>query len=144
MAGQATAQTCGGSMIRLWGKSTILGNDETLAVRRVGSVSYPDGRPREAAKTEFLVVGNVQPVSGRDLLIVPEGDRFKEQYWLYLKNCQFAVDRGLDVEAKPTRVQLNDTVVRLGSNYQVQSLEDWGSYSRARIMRIDVGPQRTP
>ncbi len=131
-------------MIRLWGKSVILGNDETLSVQRRNAVDYVDGRPVTHDNLNFSVVANVQPVNGRDLLIVPEGDRFKEQFWVFVNNCQFAVDQGLDVEAKPSRLIVNDQVTRLGANYQVQSVEDWGTYSKVRIMRVDVGPSRTP
>ncbi len=63
-------------------------------------------------------------MSGKDLLLVPEGDRTREQYWLYTE-C---------------KVQLADRVERCGVNFQVQSVQNWGSYNQARIMRIDVGP----
>jgi hypothetical protein len=130
-------------VIKLFGPSQILRKDETLDVYREGPTTYADGKPVKHAQIRFQVVANVQPVNGRDLLLVPEHDRFKEQLWLYLDNKQFVVDEGLEVQG-PSRLKVNDRVARLSENYQVQSVENWGTYSRARAMRIDVGPERTP
>ena len=78
-------------------------------------------------------------MNGRDLLIVPEADRYKEQYWVFMNQQQ-----------KP--LFTNDRVIRIMASqngksgpvgFQVQSSENWGSYTRARIMRIDVGPGAT-
>lgn len=129
-------------MIRLFGNSQILRSDEWLDVFRERPAEYSEGKPVKQDPVEFRVRANVQPVNGRDLLIVPEHDRFKEQLWLYMDNKQFDVNQGLDVEG-PSRVQINDRVVRLGVNYQTQTVENWGSYTRARVMRIDVGPEKT-
>lgn len=131
-------------MIKLFGKSQIIKGDEVLPFFRKGSVTYKDGKPVNGEPIEFAVRGNIQPMSSRDLLMVPEHDRYKEQYWLYIDNTQFAVRAGLDVEANPSVVITNDILTRLRVNYQVQSVENWGSYSRARIMRLDVGPNATP
>lgn len=130
-------------MIKLFGTSQILKHDEVLQVYRVGSTIYRDGKPQKYGEVAFKLLGNVQPMNSRDLLMVPEHDRYREQYWLYVNNRQFPVDAGLEVQAI-TSLLLNDRVSRLGANYQVQSIEDWGSYVRCRIMRVDVGPERTP
>lgn len=125
---------------KLQGPSTIITGDETLAVIREGSVIptnvvYVDGKPLKRDAINFDITCNVQPFNGRDLLLVPEGDRFKEQYWIFMNQ-----------EQKPLLV--NDRVIRIQAgqavNFQVQTAEDWGSYTRARIMRIDVGPDATP
>lgn len=124
---------------RLQGPSQIIEKDETLKVRRQGSsvpknVSYVDGKPVKRTEFDFEITCNVQPLNGRDLLILPEADRFKEQYWVFMNQ-----------QEKPLLV--NDIVVRFQEgqlvNFQVQSAENWGSYTRARIMRIDVGPNAT-
>ena len=117
-------------MIRLQGPSRIINYDETLTILREdpSAVRYVDGEPLRPPPTEYSFRCNVQPVSGRELLLVPEGDRFKEMYSVWSEG-QFKV---------------NDRVVREGANFQVQSVEYWGSYSRARIVRVDVGPNKTP
>lgn len=130
-------------MIKLFGYSQILKKDEVLEIHRQGPTAYIDGKPQKRFPPPFQVIANVQPMSGRDLLMVPEHDRQKEQYWLFLDNKQFVEDMGLELRG-PSMLKLNDRVVRLSVNYQVQSVENWGSYSRVRIMRIDVGPNATP
>lgn len=135
-------------MIRLFGRSRIIGGDETLDVHRTGSTVYPHsgsgaGKPLKYDDLVFKLVCNVQPVNGHDLLMVPEHDRFRELYWLYFDNKQFVVDHDMQVKG-PAGLQLNDRVVRLGANYQVQQVQNWGTYSRAMVSRIDVGPQTTP
>jgi hypothetical protein len=135
-------------MIKLFGPSQILKKDEEITVIRQGTeipenVSYVDGKPVKRTFIKFTFVGNIQPLNGRDLLLVPENDRFKEQYWIYFNNDQLC-DQGFLRTKDIPLVMVNDQIVRLGVNFQVQELEDWGSYARARIMRIDVGPQATP
>lgn len=112
----------------LYGKSQIMRTDESVTVTRKGVVKYVDGKPSYPSPTRFQLIGAVQPLNGRELLLVPEGDRFKEQYWVFTQND----------------IRVNDIVTRCGANYQVQAVEDWRSYRRARIMRLDVGPDRTP
>lgn len=136
-------------MIKLYGKSQILTKDETLSVYREGTnipgnVVYVDGKPIKRNGISFMVGGTIQPLNGRDLLLVPEGDRFKEQYWLFVTSYFFKTDLGLEVQDKPTSLLVNDQITRLEVNFQVQEIEDWGSYCKARIMRIDVGPNATP
>lgn len=130
-------------MIKLQGPSQIITKDESFNVTREGEVIILDGKPIKRNLIKFSVRGNIQPMNGRDLLLVPEGDRFKEQYWLFYNNSSIVVDMGLEIEANPTSIIVNDRMTRLEVNFQVQTVENWGSYSRARIMRIDVGPYAT-
>lgn len=130
-------------MIKLWQSSQILKKDETLQVRREQIVTYKDGKPVKNGVVWFSLVTNVQPVPGHDLLLVPEHDRFREQFILYYNNAQFSVDKGISVEGI-SNLTLSDIIVRQGNNYEVQSVDVWGTYSKARIMRVDVGPNATP
>ena len=118
-------------MIRLQRPSKIIDEDESLQVIREGEVVYVDGKPVKRRILDFTLTCNVQPVEGRDLLLVPEGDRFKEQYFLFTNNMEV-----------PLRD--NDRVVRRNVNFQTQSVQNWGSFQECRIMRIDVGPNETP
>lgn len=106
----------------------IINYDERLTVTRDREVEIINGKPVRLSAGTFNILVNVQPVDGRDLLLVPEFDRFKEQYWLFTE----------------TPLAVNDRVSRLDSNYQVQSVQYWGSFVEARMMRIDVGPEATP
>lgn len=117
-------------MIPLQGKSRIINFDETLKGVRDSSETSVNGKPVKGPPITFNFKGNVQPMGGRELLLVPEGDRFKEQYWIWT--------------AAPSPLKIEDTVVRNCINYEVQAVQNWGSYSQVRIMRIDVGPNATP
>ena len=117
-------------MIPLQGKSRIINYDETLRAVRDTGVTFVNGKPIKNAEIVFEFKGNVQPMGGHELILVPEGDRFKEQYWIWT--------------AAPTPLQISDTVVRCNINYEVQTIQTWGSYSQVRIMRLDVGPNATP
>ena len=121
-------------MIQLQGKSKIISEDEILQVFRVDTQEV-DGKPVQTTKLCFKIMANVQPVMGLDLLMVPEGDRFREQFHVYTNEIQ-----------KP--VQVNDRISRNGINYQVQHVETWGDppngYQKLRMMRIDVGPNTSP
>lgn len=41
------------------------------------------GRALAPTPTSFGITGNLQPLSGRDLLVMPEGERSEETKWLY-------------------------------------------------------------
>lgn len=115
-------------MIKLFDRSYIMTCDETLKGVRVKSAEYKDGLIHHLEKQTFDVICNVQPLNDKDLLLVPEGDRHKEQYYIFSEQMALPL-------------QINDTIIRNGINYQVQGVQDWGSYSRSRIMRDDVGPK---
>ena len=127
-------------MIPLQGPSQIITNDETLAVCRDGSVTYVDGKPVKGNIIQFKITCNVQPLNGRELMLVPELDRYKEQYWVWMNQ-------------QDTPLEINDTVLRPGLDqynkptlvsFQVQEIQNWGSYTQAKIMRRDVGPNAKP
>lgn len=115
-------------------ESEIMRTDETLRCRTYNKVlgdgvQIVDGKRIYSEFEEFDFLGNVQPVTGDDLILVPEGDRFDEQLFVYVTSAQ---DRVPDV---------NDLIYR-ENWYQVQANEYWGSYGRLRMQRVDVGPDR--
>ena len=127
-------------MIKLFGQVEIIIEDETLEVVRWGQTIYQDGKPVNRAKETFQITCNVQPIIGRDLLLVPEGDRYKENYWVFMNQ-------------KDTPLLINDIVIRPGVtqnniatlvNFQTQEIQNWGSFTQARIVRLDVGPNANP
>lgn len=123
-------------MIPLYGKPTIITNDEIIVIYRRKDIVWKDGRPVWNNELALKFRGNVQPMMAKDLLLVPEGDRLKEQLWVWTNNDGKC--------GAGNSIEVNDMMVRLNVNYQVQSTENWGSYTRSRMMRIDVGPDRTP
>lgn len=125
-------------MIKLQGPSIIINYDEVLEVVREGTripddVAYVDGKPVKVEPFCFRVECNVQPILGRELQLVPEMDRTKENYWLWTNNMEHPI-------------QVNDRVIRkdLETNntkisYQVQEVQNWGSYQQVRVVRDDIG-----
>lgn len=116
-------------MYRMRGRSRLMTHDERLPVLRegnleAGAVAYVDGKPVKRAPVTFSVACTVQPMGGKDLLLVPEGDRDKEQFSVWTHDLRMA---------------LNDKLLRLGKVYQVQSAENDGSYIKLRLMAVDVG-----
>jgi len=118
-------------MIDLQAPVDIINLDEVLLVHRVDRTFVKDGKFVQKNFEPYELVANVQPMNGRDLLMVPEADRYREQYWVFTEQN----------EKVPA---LNDIVVRAQVNFQVQSVENWGSYSKFRMMRVDVGYAATP
>lgn len=127
-------------MWKLQGPSRIINYDECLWVFRNGLVDYVDGKPVFPQPIEFKMTCNVQPMTGRDLMLVPEGDRYKEQYWVWMNQR----DKPLEINDRVQRRGLDDNNKETRVNFQVQEIQNWGSYTRARIMRIDVGPNKNP
>ena len=121
-------------MIGLSEESDIMVGDEVLTCRAYNKVlgdgvHIVDGKRIYLQYEEFQFLANCQTTTGDDLLLVPEGDRFNEQLILYVTQRQ---ERFPDV---------NDLVYR-DDWYKVQALEDWASYAKLRIQRVDVGPDR--
>jgi hypothetical protein len=78
-------------MIELEGPIDIIEGDETLEVNRDGKVYIVDGKPVKPTSTTFKITCSVQPMGSRDLLMVPEGDRYKEQYFVWSNNLDTPV-----------------------------------------------------
>lgn len=123
-------------MYQLSGPSNIIGTlGEKVQVDRDGKVITVDGKPVKVQPVKFPLTCNIQPLMGSELLMVPEGDRYKETYWLYTNETTQAL-------------LVSDRVVWQGVNYEVQKVETWGKapngYQRAMMVRIDVGPNASP
>lgn len=117
-------------MYSLHGRSHLMSHDERLAILRVrdearATVVYKDGLPRQRDCREFWIDANVQPVSGKEMATLPEGEQVGESLWLY-------------AQGQPP-LRIGDLIER-EDFYQVRSLEEWGGYQKARAVRIDVGP----
>ena len=123
-------------MIPLFGDVALMECDETLWVMREGGpdgtdIPIVDGKPVKRSPWWYSIACNVQPVSGKELLLMPEGDRFRDQF-----NAYQQADPGESREV----LRVNDKVCRAGKFWVVQQVTHWGSYVIGRFVRIDVGP----
>jgi len=108
--------------------SRILTQDETVLLVREGAVEYVGGLPVPSSIQEPVpLTCNVQPLGTRDLMLLPEGERAEEQFWLYVPPGQTLVPR------------INDKILRPPGIYQVQAVRDWETFQKVRIKRIDTG-----
>lgn len=104
------------------------GPSQTLTVFRAGRVIYIDGIASEQKVTSYDITGNVQPLNGKDLLLVPEAQRTRDNILIF-------------TEQNEKTPALNDRIYVDGGYYQVQNVENWGSYTKLRATREDTGPK---
>lgn len=89
---------------------TLLRN-ETLTITRKATGSYVNGHYVEGAGTNNSIQANVQPLSGSQILQLPEADRQKES-WAVLTESE---------------IRVNDIVTRNSKTYEVQRVEDYNN-----------------
>lgn len=104
--------------------------EETLAVKRQTNfgVFDSDGFAQLPVFTDLTSIGSAQPLSGFEILQVPEADRTRQI-------LNWFSEIGL---------QHKDLVVRGGVDFEVQTVEDWTvpgvcvSYFKHRLVKVDV------
>lgn len=112
-------------MIRLQGHSRIMNCDETVQIKRAGTVEWIDGKNVEIGSTTLDARVNIQPVDGQTLLLMPEADRTKEMYFVFTQ----------------TPLKLHDKVYWRGGTYRFQNIEQWGSFVECIMCRVDTGSE---
>lgn len=99
---------------------------EAITVTRTAVGSYVAGRYVPGSAQDMDAAGNIQPLTGKELLQLPEGERQRQAKKIY---TAFALENG-------------DVVTRAdGIRYEVQAVEDWTEFNqphyKARLMRIE-------
>jgi len=112
--------------------------DERLLVIREGlqtgdSINYVDGKPVKRDPDCFHITCMTAPITGQELLLLPEADRYLEQFNVY----------AITSAASPM-LQVNDKIVRKSKLYHVQSVKDWENFTEARMVAVDVVPSDMP
>lgn len=103
-------------------------NDESLTVKRDLNLGKygSDGYPKQQKFETFTFTGSVQPISGLEILQVPEGDRTRQVMNVFTS----------------FELKGEDLVVRDGVDYEVRTVEKWVQLSlahfKARIVRKDA------
>jgi hypothetical protein len=94
----------------------------TYRVSRQGPGFYREGFYVPGASQDIEIQGSLQPLSGREIKLVEEGDRLKALFKFY-SDAPVLVD-------DPRRLAGSDRVVIDGETYKVLSIERWlGSLS---------------
>jgi hypothetical protein len=99
---------------------------EAITVRRTAPGTYVAGRYVPGSAQNVTVTANIQPLNGKELLQLAEGDRQRQALKVY---TAFALENG-------------DEVARAdGNRFEVQAVEDWTVFAqphyKARLVRIE-------
>ena len=99
---------------------------EKVEVRRYEGSHRQDGHyQRKDAEVFRNVACNCQPLTGMELLQVPEGDRSRQHIWMYSR----------------MKLKINDYVVRRGTVFEVHTVEDWTGFCidhyKSRLVKLD-------
>lgn len=105
----------------------------SLTVRRKATGTFTNGRYTPAATETTVTITNasVQPLGGRELLLLPEGFRTRQALKVYSPELL----RGADAEAGYEA----DRFEYLGETFEVYACEDWsehGGYYRATAVQL--------
>lgn len=97
-----------------------------LTVTRTAAGTYVDGVWTPGATSTFGIEGSLQPMSGRELLLLPEGERAAARWKLYTETALLTADEAAQTEAD--RVSWNGrslVVVRVNDYSHVGMLEHY-------------------
>jgi len=102
---------------------SIINEGEFLEIRRREEGKFYRGKFISSNRyEEFSAQCSFQPLSGRETQQLPEGDRETVHVKVY---TAFALKR-------------DDIIVRNGESYEIQVLDNWGTYTKATARLIDV------
>lgn len=110
--------------------NAVLCFSHNITVQREKTGYYVKGRYQESAPEVLTIKAAVQPLRGRERLLLPEGMRAVEAIKIY-STMQFKTG---NVQSK----QRADRLVYDGCAYEVQSVENWtvdGGYYKAIAVR---------
>lgn len=101
----------------------IVKTGELLVVRRREKGKFERGKWKTSHRfEEFEAQCSFQPLTSRETLQLKEGDRVKSHVKIY---TEFAMKR-------------DDIVERGGEDYEVQGVDDWGTYTKSIARLVDV------
>jgi len=102
----------------------LLQTQEAIIYRRAEGHTH-NGYYEQGPSAPYNIKANIQPISGKELEQLPEGDRNKMNKWVY---TDFVI-------------KLNDIMVYNNIKFEIQTIEDWSdfeiSYFKARAVKLD-------
>ena len=101
----------------------IIKTGECLIVRRREKGKFERGKFVSSNRfEEFEAQCSFQPLTSRETMQLPEGDRIKSHVKIY---TEFAMKR-------------DDIIERNGEDYEVQGVDNWGTYTKSIARLVDV------
>lgn len=103
-------------------KVNLLSGATKVELHRKGKTTYEKYEPVTGPDKVIVITANVQPVMGRELLMLPEGEREREQYFVFSRD----------------KICSDDVIVWCGRRFEVRVVEPWQTHYEARMALIDV------
>ena len=102
----------------------IIKDGESLTIRRREDGKFERGKWISSNRFEEFedVSVSFQPLSGRERLQLPEGDRKRSHIKMYTE----------------FQVKVDDIIERNGEDYEVQIVDDWGTFTKSIARLVDV------
>lgn len=104
---------------------------KTFPVRRYSAGAYVNGMWQETL-TLSSVFGSAQPLTGLEIVRIPEGDRERERLKIYSAD---------ELRASKSGVGRADEVVIEGDIFQVERVERWANYWKAFVVKREDEPE---
>jgi hypothetical protein len=113
---------------------------QPLTVYRKAAGSIVDGVWRRGAESDFTIQGVIQPLTNKDLELLPEGERVPNQRKLYTTSTLLSAD--------PDTAQEPDQVLYNGQRWQVQGDQYYdpitgGDLWHHRYRLVAIAPDET-
>lgn len=113
-----------GSILLLEAGVRLMERSEELVFERpgFGKAVFRNGFSVPGPSETFKDKASIQPLTGKDLLRLEEGDRRRQHVWIYTR----------------AELRVGDVVTRKKEKFEVQTVEDWGPFRKARAVLEDV------
>jgi hypothetical protein len=114
--------------------------DSYKVFRFEGAGTFVEGVYIQGKKKEFCISGSLQPMNGKELLVLPELDRVKQVYKLYTDSELLTI--------KECGLKNADRVEAYGERFVVMQTEKWlGTdlpYFKAILVRENLENEKRP
>lgn len=100
----------------------LISGGTSFEVIRSKGFDFVKGRPVSKGESSFSIKGNIQPLTGNEILRLDEGDRTRDMFNLWTKST----------------LEKHDVVCFSGRKYQVEMVENWQNHQKCRIVKVDV------
>jgi hypothetical protein len=121
----------------------ILRAKPLVAAVRPGEQVLVNGKPERRNPLQMIIRARVVPLTGRQQLILPEGDRKTERYTVYQDPRQTRWVGDPPVDEKGGTLCIGDYVHVYGSACVIEQSKNWlNRYVEAQAVRIDVSTSK--
>lgn len=112
-----------------------LGKQDIVRIRRTGATVGTDGRRAAATEVQDTIKGTINPIPGREIHLLPEGERESGQHRLL---TTFEVRGSFSDDDAP---ELADHILFQGHRWEIRDVQIYDSFApiphyAARIRRI--------